>query len=190
MSFATATLGSTDERDDHALVGAFQRGDAAAFDVLYARYGPRVTTYAARLLGRREEGEEVATEVFVRVVQGRWRPTGTFRGWLFTLAHRMCLDQLRSRDRRRRLLALFGRAEDPVTPEEAFVIGERDRALEQAIARLPAEHRSVLLLATTEGLSSPEIAAVLGTTDQQVRSKLSYARRLLREALEEPHEHR
>ena len=185
MSLAAAV---PDDRDDAALAGAYARGEAGAFDALYARYGPRVTTYCARLLGRREEGEEVATEVFVRVVQGRWRPTGTFRSWLFTLAHRMCLDRLRSRERRRRLLALFGRDEDPATPEDVLVIGERDRALQEAIGRLPAEHRAVLLLATTEGLTSPEIAAVLGTTDQQVRSKLSYARRLLREALEGAHD--
>jgi RNA polymerase sigma-70 factor (ECF subfamily) len=185
MSLAAA---APDDRDDASLVGAYERGETGAFDALYARYGPRVTTYAARLLGRREEGEEVATEVFVRVVEGRWRPTGTFRSWLFTLTHRMCLDRLRARERRRRLLSWFGRGEAPVTPEDALVVGERDRALQAAIGRLPAEHRAALLLATTEGLTSPEIAAVLGTTDQQVRSKLSYARRLLREALEERHD--
>src|SRR5687768_15750050 len=106
MSLVAAALPPADGRDDASLVGAFQRGEDGAFEVLYTRYGPRVTSYAARLLGRREEGEEVATEVFVKVVQRRWRPTGTFRSWLFTLAHRMCLDRLRSRERRRRLLSL------------------------------------------------------------------------------------
>jgi RNA polymerase sigma-70 factor (ECF subfamily) len=87
-------------------------------------------------------------------------------------------------------LAAFGSV--PVvedSPEQAFLHDERRQCLERAIASLSQEHRGTLLLFYTQGLPTPEIARILGRSDQQVRSQLSYARRRLRELLgpdEEP----
>ncbi|MEN0063480.1 MAG: sigma-70 family RNA polymerase sigma factor [Myxococcota bacterium] len=170
---------------DHELVARFRAGDEQAFTALYERYNARITSYAARLLGAREEGEEMCTEAFLRVVQGRVKPTGSFRAYLFTVVHRLCIDRLRWRGRRDRVLQLIGRA--PPEREDIELrtaTNERQRHLHRAIARLSTHHQAVVLLTYVEGLTSPEAAEVLGWTDQQVRSKLAYARRLLRRELE------
>lgn len=170
---------------DEQLLSLFRAGDQAAFAEIYDRYAERIATYAARMLGHREEADEVCTEVFLRVVEGRWRPTGPLRGFLFTVAHRLCLDRIRSRTRRRRLLAWFAPRQAPIeTAEEQMGSDERAHALTRALEGLSEAHRAVVLLTYAEGMSSAQVGEILGCTDQQVRSRLSYARRLLRDALE------
>lgn len=173
---------------DEELAAAFARGDVGAFDRLYARWAPRITGYALRMLGRREDAEEVCVETFTRVLEGRWRAEGAFKSWLFTVANRCCLERLRRRTVTDRVLSLFGatsRPADADSPELALIQDERERRLARAIAGLPHEHRAALLLTCSQELSAREVGAVLGLTDQQVRSQLSYARRLLRERLGE-----
>lgn len=176
---------------DDALATAFAHGEARAFDLLYERWAPRVTGYAHRMLGRAEDAEEVCVETFSRVLERRWRVGGSFRAWLFTVAHRLCIERLRRRALTDRVYRLFGAADPRAapTPEGLLLTDERDRRLAQALDALPAEHRATLLLSLAQELSAREIGEVLGRTDQQVRSQLSYARRLLREQLgaeEEP----
>ena len=185
MPLALAPEPDVDASADEALVAAYRRGDERAFEVLFARYRDRVTGYAWRMLGRREEAEEVCVEAFCRVVEGRWSPTGRFRAFLFTVVHRRCLDRIRRRGRKQRALQLlgFGRTADP-TPQDALELGERNAQLEAALRELPEEHRATVMLFYGQELGSKEVAAVLGCTDQQVRSRLSYARRKLRKALE------
>ncbi|MEZ4241094.1 MAG: sigma-70 family RNA polymerase sigma factor [Myxococcota bacterium] len=179
-----------DAEADEALVAAFLDGDRGAFDALYARWAPRITGYARRMLGRQEDAEEVCVETFTRVVEGRWRASGAFRAWLFTVAHRLCLERLRRRTLTARVLSLFGAAPAPAPegPEGALLQDERAAHLERAVAALPHRHRATLLLVSSQGLSAREAGEVLGLSDQQIRSQLSYARRLLREQLgeEEP----
>ncbi|MBT3224031.1 MAG: sigma-70 family RNA polymerase sigma factor, partial [Proteobacteria bacterium] len=116
-----------------------------------------------------------------RVVEGAWRPGGSFKSFLFTVAHRLCLDKLRRRKRGNRFMRMWRSIPTTqVSPEEAAVNDERRWRLEQALSELPEEHRAALLLYYGQELSSREVAAILGWTDQQVRSRLSYARRRLR----------
>jgi RNA polymerase sigma-70 factor (ECF subfamily) len=174
------------DRDDDALLEAHERGDAEAFGVLFERYRGRAMGYATRMLRRPELAEEVCTDTFCTVLEGRYRPTGSFRSFLFTVLHRNCLMALRRQRTRQRLsFKLFSRAEPP-TPE-GLVSGasEADR-LHRAIDALSDDHRSVLLLFYAQELPSREVAEVLGCSDQQVRSRLAYARRKLRERLEAP----
>jgi len=170
---------------DEALYLAYKGGDHRAFAVLFDRYRGRLTSYAWRMVRRREEAEEVALEAYCRVLEGSWRPGGSFRAFLFTVTHRLCIDRLRQR---RRVLPLFPDAHDPrsttVSPEGRVIHDEQLQQLERAMARLPEAHRAVLLLYYHEDLPSKEVAEILGCTDQQVRSQLSYARRLLRKLLE------
>lgn len=176
----------SDPTPDEALIDAFRGGDEEAFSVLYRRHSDRVTSYAWRMMGRREEAEEIAVEAFARVVEGAWRPSGSFKSFLFTVVHRLCLDRLR---RRARAFRAEGRIEAegaPWTPspEDAAAEDSEKARLDRALAALPEAHRSVLLLYYGQDLTSREVADVLGCDDQQVRSRLSYARRLLREQLD------
>jgi len=83
-----------DPRTDAQLVEAFARGDEEAFEVIVNRHGAAVKSYALRLLCSPEEAEEVFEETFIRLVrdEGRWEGRAQLRTWLFTVAHRMCID--------------------------------------------------------------------------------------------------
>lgn len=184
MTLAQACV-RLNEPDDDALLARFQDGDDAAFSAIYERYRGPVTGYAWRMLGRREEAEEVCTDTFCRIVEGRYRRVGgTVRGYVFTVAHRLCIDRIRRRgSRTRALLRLVTFAEvTPVddSPENAALHDERTAAVERAIAELPEAHRATTLLYYGQELPSREVARVLGCTDQQVRSRLAYARKRLR----------
>lgn len=174
-----------DTPDDATLVAAWQQGDARAFEALFDRYRGRALAYATRMLRRPERAEEVCTDTFCTVLEGRWRPTGSFRSYLFTVLHRNCLMALRrERTRTRLAFKLFQRPEPP-SPERDLAAADASERLHAAIDRLGPDHRSVLLLFYAQELPSREVAEVLGCTDQQVRSRLAYARRTLRTLLEE-----
>jgi RNA polymerase sigma-70 factor (ECF subfamily) len=157
-----------------------------AFETLFERHKGSLTSFAWRMLRRREEAEEVCLEAFTRVIEGAWRPGGSVKSFLFTIVHRLCVDRLRAR---RRVIPLFpgARDEEPdeETPERVLVADERSRRIERALAQLPEGHRAVLLLYYQEELASKDVAEILGVDDQQVRSRLSYARKLLKQQLDD-----
>lgn len=174
--------------DDPALLAAFADGDESAFATLLARHGPTIKGYALRMLQSPQQAEDVYVDTFLRVAQarGRWEERGTVRSWLFTIAHRLCLDVLRRRKVARlavpHLVELGWGAPQP-SPEARALLRERADALEEALAQLPEEHREVLLLRVVHGLSTAEAAQALGLTAQQVDSQVSYARKRLRQLL-------
>lgn len=177
-------VGSTDEE----LMSRFQQGDAAAFDQLVERYGPAVKGFAARVTSRPDEAEDIHVETFVRVVESahRWRPTGSFRSYLFTIAWRICLDSCRRRTVQRRALESLRHepAPPPSNPESQAAAAQQSQALEQGLAELSEQHRAAVLLTYRSGFNSSEVGEILGLSAQEVRSRLTYARRLLREHLE------
>jgi len=181
MRPAVTTPAPTSDED---LLRAFSTGDEQAFARFHARHHQRLVAYAWRLLGRREEAEEVCADVFSQLARGRWKEGGSARAWVFTLTHRRCLDRLRRRSRWARVVPWLSSTPDPVhTPEHALARTDRQRHLERALSGLSEDHRAVILLYYGEELSSREVADVLGCSDQQVRSRLAYARRLLRDAM-------
>ena len=138
------------------------------------------------MVRRREVAEEVCTEVFVQLMEGAWRPTGSLQGFLFTLTHRRCVDRIRKQERfSRRVLRIPWVMPEPTCPEGVAVLSERQRAVETAIGQLSERHRAAVLLYYGQELSSREVADILDCTDQEVRSRLSYARKKLKTLLPE-----
>ena len=169
---------------DEQLIASHRGGDPVAFNRLFDRYRDRVTAYAWRLLRNSEEAEETALEAFCRVLEGAWAPGGPFRAFLFTVVHRLCLDRLRKRRRTFRFLSLFTAVSPTqVTPEDSVIDDQRRHSLELALAALPEDHRAAVLLYYGQEMASREVAQILGCSDQQIRSRLSYARRCLRDRL-------
>src|SRR5947207_15072882 len=80
-----------------------RRGDAAAFEELVRRYRDRLLTILEHLVGHREQAEDLAQDVFVRVFKARERyaPEAKFSTWLLTIANNVASNPLRSRSRRR-----------------------------------------------------------------------------------------
>ncbi len=172
---------------DEALMLAWTQGEERAFTTLVSRHGAAIKAFAQRMLRSADQAEDVYAETFVRVATSTWQLSGSARGYLFTIARRLCLDILRHRRVVREavphLVELDWGAPTP-NPEAVALLRERATWLERALARLPEEHREVLLLRLVHGLSAAEVGAVLGLEESQVHSQVSYARKRLRALLD------
>jgi RNA polymerase sigma-70 factor (ECF subfamily) len=182
-------FGRLKHKTDLELLEAFRRGRAAAFEELVRRHGEAIEAYACRLLQNAQLAEEVMADTFERLAleRGRWTLTGSVRSYLFTIAHNRALDLLR-RNRREQLAggALLEAERSrlrQLNPEARAQLGELAAELEDAISCLPETHREVLLLRLIHGLTGDETAEILGCSELEVRSMLSYARKLLKRAL-------
>jgi RNA polymerase sigma-70 factor (ECF subfamily) len=163
----THELGS-DEDDERTLIAA-ARHDRRAFAPLYARYAAPIFQYCYGQLGSREAAEDATSAVFAKALAAlpRYRD-GSFRSWLFTIAHNTITDHFRAARRETPIEA----AAEIVAPGPALddVASDEDarRRLRDLLAQLPADQRSVIELRLME-LNGPEIAAVLGRSHAWVR---------------------
>jgi len=174
-------------------------GDAAAFTELVLRYQNRLLTVLEHLVGSREQAEDLAQDVFVRVFKARQRyePEAKFSTWLFTIANNVASNALRSRSRRREVgvpegngadsapLALdqLAKAASGFMPTRALDKAEQAEMVRHAVAALSERQRMALLLAKFEGMSYQDIAQTMGLSVQAVKSLLSRARVNLKEIL-------
>lgn len=167
---------------------AWQQGDAAAFDLLVERYHRRLNGYLRRTCPTQEAADDAYGETLLRLVDRRdqYDPSRPFRPWLYTLAHHAGVGAARKRSRRRGLLERFHlRPVGPPTPHDDLERSRTRSALDAALDRLPPLHRSILILTYKEDLKGPEVAEALGITPREVRDKLAYGRKKLREILTE-----
>jgi len=176
---------------DEDLMLAWQRGQVAAFDELVLRYHARLFGFVLRLSHSREQAEDAYSETLLRVFRAghRWEPRQSFRSWLFAIGRNCAADARRVRGRWLRLLT--GARGEPVagsprSVEAPLLAAERAAAVDDALAVLPEEHREVVLLRYRYDFDHAEVAAATGLTERQVRDRLSYARRRLRDLLEPP----
>jgi RNA polymerase sigma-70 factor (ECF subfamily) len=174
--------------DDECIARA-QRGDAAAFSKLMARYQDRIYRFLVRLTRSQDDALELTQETFLSAYQAlaRWRPDARFTTWLFRIARNQAIDWLR-RNRRVEFVALDEeqdlRVADPApTPDATLQTVQRLRALERALARLSTEHREILLLREIEDMSYDDIADVLDISLGAVKSRIARARARLLEKM-------
>jgi RNA polymerase sigma-70 factor (ECF subfamily) len=173
-----------------------QKGDENAFTEIVVSHERLVLNFAYRYLGDERKAEDVAQETFMRVFKARhkWRPQAAFRTWLLTITTRLCLNEIRSQKRERRVLRrvtdsadgdFWANAEDTKGPSPAEHVIARERAelVHGAIAELSESQRTALLLHRFEGLSYKEVAQVMDLTLEAVRSLLVRARKNLRRHL-------
>lgn len=178
----TSTMGIFSHLEDDECIARAQRGDGAAFSELVGRYQDRIYRFLVRLTRSQDDALELTQETFLHAYEAlaRWRPQARFTTWLFRIARNLAFDWLR-RGKRIEFVA-FGEGEetqipDPApAPDTALEAVQRLRGLEAALARLPAEHREILLLREIEEMSYDDIAAVLDLNSGTVKSRLARAR--------------
>jgi RNA polymerase sigma-70 factor (ECF subfamily) len=175
---------------DEALLVLYGNGDAAAARLLTLRLTPRVVGYAARLLGGdRAEAEDVAQEAMLRLwrIAPDWRQgEARVATWLYRVVTNLCTDRLRARGRRGGSIDLEDAPEvaDAAPGAEARLIeGDRMAALQAALDSLPDRQREAVVLRHIEGLSNPEIAAVMDIGVEAVESLTARGRRALQARL-------
>jgi RNA polymerase sigma-70 factor, ECF subfamily len=189
---------------DRRLVRRLKQGDERAFQELVHTYQDRIFGLIFRMLGNRQEAEDVAQEVFISVYRGigNYRGEGRFYTWLYRIASNTCKNRIKYLKGRN-----FHRASDidetpaahtqgedggpvvalqSVVPgPEAIVQGNRlERAVQAEIAQLEPEHRLLIVLRDIQGLSYAEILKITGLQEGTLKSRLHRARLALKVRLE------
>jgi RNA polymerase sigma factor (sigma-70 family) len=180
----------TVDADERAWVDGLRRGDAAAFDAVFAAFRRRLYGYLVRMTRRRDVAEDLLQETFLRLAQHARSLDGDTRlaPWLFTVSHRLVVSWARAQAVRDQLAGDLPRREvahDARSPLEALADSEAQLALERAFAALPAPYREVALLVGVEGLPPTEVAQILGQRPDAIRQRLARARSQLAEMLGE-----
>lgn len=164
---------------DAALMLAFQRGDGAAFRVLFERHARAMVSFCHHFVRDAARAEELAQDVFVKLHESaaRYRPTARFRTFLYRIASNHCLNELRRAEHGARRATDHAEPADPdalpsrdASPEETLHGAVLERAVGVFLARLPEKQRAALVLCRLEGLSYEEIAEVLDTSVSAVKS--------------------
>ena len=191
----------TEPGTDEALMVAFGRGDARAFDTLYARHKGGTYRYFLRHAdSNAATADELHQDLWLRVVgaRERYRPQAKFSTWLYTLARHRMVDHWRSREG----VSLASLEDDEVLmqvddgvsashdgdtdgPLRASIHAQTRDRLFAALADIPPLQRDAFLLHIEGGLSLGEISSLTAASSETVKSRLRYAYRRLRAVLED-----
>lgn len=182
---------------DQEAVARARQGDVDAFARVFEALRPSVYAVASRLAGP-DDADDIVMDTYLKA----WQALPSFSGraslksWLYRIAYNCALDLLRRRRRRQAvdvpeceapdLLASLPDVHAVMPGDDATRTDDR-QWLNQALARLPAVHRTLLQLRYSEGLSYSELAAVTHVSMGTVMSRLFHARHKLRRALEDLH---
>jgi RNA polymerase sigma-70 factor (ECF subfamily) len=187
-----------DATGDETLMLAYGSGDVRAFERLYARHKGPTYRYFLRHTGDRAVAEELHQDLWLRIVRTRtsYRADARFATWLYTLARNRLVDHWRRRDG-----ALFEPfdesaegepepgaatgADESLDPMLSASSAETGARLVAALAGIPAPQRDAFLLHVEAGLTLAEIASLAGVSAETVKTRLRYAYRRLRAALED-----
>lgn len=174
-------------------------GSAAAFEELMLRYQNRVVTVLEHLVGSRDQAEDLAQEVFLRVYRSRqsYHPEAKFSTWLFTIVNNVASNALRTQRRRRELTVAGGQnasgaqsldamaaAPSGQMPARQLDKAEMREIIRMALASLNERQRLAVLLCKFEEMSYAEIAEAMDLSPQAIKSLLARARVNLRQLLE------
>jgi RNA polymerase sigma-70 factor (ECF subfamily) len=185
---------------DAALMLRVKRGDRAAFAELVDKYKQPLLNFIYRTLRDEIEAEDLAQTVFLQAYKsrGRYRRTAKFSTWLFTIARNLCLNELRRRARHPAESIEATRAESEsregaaprqyedkshVAAPEKLLQVELAQKIEEALAELPENQRTAILLCRQEELSYEEIAEILDCSLSATKSLIHRGRATLKEKL-------
>jgi RNA polymerase sigma-70 factor (ECF subfamily) len=179
--------GDEPSADDRILIQRCLAGEKAAFDRLVERYYQRLDRLVQHVLGSPTLAEDVTQETFLRAYRAlsRFRGEASFYSWLYRIALNLCMTHLRQRSHPSHALGECSDVPAPpaADPASQLECRERHRLVRAAIAALPPHYRIVVILRDVEGLSYQEIADLIAIPLGTVKSRLNFAKRLLRDQL-------
>jgi RNA polymerase sigma-70 factor (ECF subfamily) len=170
----------------------YQNGEAAAMNELVRRYKNPVFRYLFRLTANSAEAEELAQDVFLRVHQNRlsYQPQGSFRSWIFSIAHNLYVSAIR----KRKWLTPWPRkgadSDEPMdlaspapSPDLLACAADISITVQQAVQKLPLLQREALILREYEKLEYAEIAKILQAPIGTIKTLIYRAKENLRAEL-------
>lgn len=174
------------EMSDEKLMHRYAKGDAKAFDQLYARHRGPLYRYFIRQVKNPATANDLYQGAWEKIIKARdrYRPSATFSVWMYAIAHNHLVDYYRG-------LRPGGNVEAEVLPDhnpgpdQGAIDGEQSVQLRAGITALPEEQRTTLLLKLETGLKMEEIASVTGVSTETVKSRLRYAVNKLKRSLVE-----
>ncbi len=192
-----ATIG-----DDRALVERVQRGDEAAFRLLFEKYNKRAYAVALGVVKDKQDAHDVVQDAFIKVHRhiGSFQGTSSFYTWLYRILMNLAIDHVRKHQKSKKLdyddrvqrdsgeIAAAGLPVPSVgdgNPAKLNARKELSRKLQAALMELPEYHRAVILLREVEGLSYEEMSDVLKVPKGTIMSRLFHARKKMQEALKD-----
>lgn len=180
---------------DEDLMLRYAEGQAAAFDVLVLRHRRRIYSFLLRRVRNPDRAEELLSDVFLKLHRAapRYTPEARFTTYLYTIAYRASLNA-QSRQRNRLDQGVGGlneldsvRSSAPApgahSPDRALRSQRAVARLDRELAQLPEGQQAAFILYYREGLSCAEAAECLGISPAEVKGRLAYARKLLRERM-------
>lgn len=181
------------------LMLALQRGERGALDRLFSLYNGKLYSFIFRIVGDAVTAEDIVQETWLTLYErkGGYQPTFKFSTWLFTIARRKALSELRRRSVRSAVRSLTfqskgGESEDMETPQNTFcgpdVVADGvllSKIVEVALAKLSPQHREIVILRDIEGFESEEIAKILqwNLKPGALRKRIFDAREAFRKAM-------
>lgn len=185
------------EASDSELMIRLADGDDYALNALMDRWASRVTAFLYKMTGQRETAIDLAQETFVHLYQARsrYRPSGNFSTYLFSIATNLARNHARWKSRHPTVS--LDAAQDngdwqipdlvasTRTPNEAAVAAETSRAVHQAFLELPADLREAMTLFIYEQMSYAEIATACQCSPKAVETRIYRARQILKKRLSE-----
>ena len=160
-------------------------GDISAFEQIIVRHERRVLTLAWRLLGRPEDAQDASQEVFLRAFRflRRFDVRRPFEPWLMKMTVNVCHDIGRKRLQHPNAVVDPDALRSASDPHADLHSEEQRRMLYSALQELPEKERAAVVLRDIEGLSTAEVAEILGSSEGTVRSQISTARLKIKRVL-------
>ncbi len=180
---------------DEQLILHFQNGDVSCFEELVHRYKIQLLNFAFRFVGNRGDSEDIVQETFLRVFKNKhyYKEIAKFSTWIYTIAGNLAKTELRQKKRRKVLSisAIIKDDKDFEIPDEAHnpenEVDDNIKGLmiQNAIDKLPAHFKEVILLRDVRGFAYEEIAQILKVPIGTVKSRVNRGRLRLQEDLSE-----
>lgn len=184
---------SMDASREERLISHAVAGDSAAFSELMTLHERRMYAVALRICTNREDAQDCLQDAMLRIYRslGSFKRQSSFSTWVYRITMNTCLDELRRRKSRNAtsLDSLLDNgwspSDDDNVPEKHALASEQRRAIDRAIAELPEDMRSAVVLRDIQGFSYDEIAEMLEANIGTIKSRISRGREKLRLILRE-----
>ncbi|WP_299112863.1 RNA polymerase sigma factor [uncultured Winogradskyella sp.] len=177
--------------NDDQIIEAIQNGEAKAYGQLVDRYKDLVYTLALRMLKHREEAEEVAQDVFIKVFKSldKFKGDSKFSTWIYKVTYNTCLDNIKKNKKHLNDVAIdeytFNKLDTIDNALDNIIKEEKNVLIKNCINKLPEDSSALLTLFYFEELSLDEISKIVNVEANTVKVKLFRARKKLAVILEQ-----